>query len=150
MIDGCGRILNWLFGISTTKELYKVWSNHQVEKLSTETTGIVHAIETHTTHKLNHMGVASQLRKNGRPPVLVSDARQRTREHPEHSWQSAHEMEWDWKTRGKIDKAFQSVDLRVATTAVELTQQRSNLCRHGQTSTIPTHSISESHFGNKE
>ncbi len=41
MVDGGGRILNWLFGVSTTEELDKV--NNQVEKLSTETTAIVHA-----------------------------------------------------------------------------------------------------------
>ncbi len=47
MIDGGGKILNWLFGVSTTEELDKV--NNQVAKLSTETTAMVHALETHTT-----------------------------------------------------------------------------------------------------
>ncbi|KAK4006676.1 hypothetical protein OUZ56_011834 [Daphnia magna] len=41
------KILNWLFGVSTTEELDKV--NNQIAKLSNEITAIVHALETHTT-----------------------------------------------------------------------------------------------------
>ncbi|KZS10222.1 Uncharacterized protein APZ42_025362 [Daphnia magna] len=47
LVNGGGKILNWLFGVSTTEDLDKV--NNQVAKLPTETTAIVHALETHTT-----------------------------------------------------------------------------------------------------
>ncbi|KZS08317.1 Uncharacterized protein APZ42_027719 [Daphnia magna] len=47
LFDGGGKILNWLFDVSTTEELDKV--NNQVAKLSTETTAIVNALETHAT-----------------------------------------------------------------------------------------------------
>ena len=110
MVDGGGRILNWLFGVSTTEELDKV--NNQVEKISTETTEIVHAIETHTT-------LINETIRELKAIKETTDALQRscltldkdlanTRSTVDNL---AREMEWDWKTRDKIDKAFRSVDL---------------------------------------
>ncbi|KZR95665.1 Uncharacterized protein APZ42_010473, partial [Daphnia magna] len=42
-----GRLLNWLFGVSTQEDLEHVigWIN----KLSTETTSIMHALEVHAS-----------------------------------------------------------------------------------------------------
>jgi cell division septum initiation protein DivIVA len=102
MVDGGGRIPNWLFGVSTTEELDKV--NNQVEKLSTETTAIVHAIETHTT-LINETRWELQANKK------TTDALQRscltldkelanTRNTVDNL---SREMEWEWKTRDKID-----------------------------------------------
>jgi methyl-accepting chemotaxis protein len=47
LVDGGGKILSWLFGVSTQEELEHV--NDHVEKLSTETTSIVHAMEVHAS-----------------------------------------------------------------------------------------------------
>ena len=127
MVDGGGRILNWLFGVSTTEELDKV--NNQVEKLSTETTAIVHAIETHTT-LINETIWELQASKE------TTDALQRscltldkdlanTRSTVDNL---AREMKWDWKTRDKIDKAFRSVDL-----AIEWLQQLVSRLSNGLT-----------------
>ncbi|KAK4037903.1 hypothetical protein OUZ56_029928 [Daphnia magna] len=47
LIDGGGKVLNWLFGVSTEEDLEHV--NNHVEKLSTETTSIAHALEVHAS-----------------------------------------------------------------------------------------------------
>lgn len=47
LVDGGGKILYWLFGGSTQEDLEHV--NNRVEKLSTETTSIVHALEVHAS-----------------------------------------------------------------------------------------------------
>ncbi|KZS19711.1 Uncharacterized protein APZ42_013760 [Daphnia magna] len=48
LVDGRGRLLNWLFGVSTQEDLEHV--NDRINKLSTETTSIVHALEVHGTY----------------------------------------------------------------------------------------------------
>jgi hypothetical protein len=40
IIDGGGKVLNWLFGVSTTDELESV--SKRVDRLSTESSAIVH------------------------------------------------------------------------------------------------------------
>lgn len=47
LVDGGGRLLNWLFGVSTQEDLEHV--NGRINKLSTETTSIVHALEVHAS-----------------------------------------------------------------------------------------------------
>ncbi|KAK4017825.1 hypothetical protein OUZ56_033671 [Daphnia magna] len=47
LVDGGGKILSWLFGVSTQEELEHV--KDHVEKLSTETRSIVHAMEVHAS-----------------------------------------------------------------------------------------------------
>ncbi len=47
LIDGGGKILNWLFGVSTNEELDRV--NRRVDSLSTEASAMVHALEEHTS-----------------------------------------------------------------------------------------------------
>ncbi|KAK4007349.1 hypothetical protein OUZ56_012509 [Daphnia magna] len=47
LVDGGGRLINWLFGVSTQEDLEHV--NGRINKLSTETTSIVHALEVHAS-----------------------------------------------------------------------------------------------------
>ncbi|KAK4012320.1 hypothetical protein OUZ56_021420 [Daphnia magna] len=47
LVNGGGRLLNWLFGVSTQEDLEQV--NGQINKLSTETTSIAHALEVHAS-----------------------------------------------------------------------------------------------------
>ncbi|KZS08016.1 Uncharacterized protein APZ42_028148 [Daphnia magna] len=47
LVDGGGRFLNWLFEVSTQEDLEHV--NGPINKLSTETTSIVHALEVHAS-----------------------------------------------------------------------------------------------------
>lgn len=43
IVDGGGKTLHWMFGVTTDKELEKV--NKKIELLSTENTAVVHALE---------------------------------------------------------------------------------------------------------
>ena len=112
LVDGGGKILNWLFGVSTTEELDKV--NNQVAKLSTETTAIVHALETHTT-LINETIWELQANKE------TTDALQRSCMTLDKELNNAkrtadnlaREIEWDWKSRDKIDNAFRAVDITI-------------------------------------
>ncbi|KZS07387.1 Uncharacterized protein APZ42_028923 [Daphnia magna] len=47
LVNGGGRLLNWLLGVSTQEDLEQV--NGQIKKLSTETTSIAHALEVHAS-----------------------------------------------------------------------------------------------------
>ncbi len=112
MIDGRGKILNWLFGVSTTEELDKV--NNQVAKLSTETTAIVHALETHTT-LINETLWELQASKETTDAFYQSCT---TLDKELHNTQRtvdnlAREMAWDWQSRDKIDNAFRAVDVTI-------------------------------------
>ncbi|KAK4006744.1 hypothetical protein OUZ56_011902 [Daphnia magna] len=112
LVDGGGKILNCLFGVSTTEDLDKV--NNQVAKLSTETTAIVHALETHTT-LINESMWELQARKE------ATDALQRScltldkelNNTKRTIYNLAREMEWDWKSRDKVDDAFRAVDITI-------------------------------------
>lgn len=46
-MDGGGKVLNWLFGVSTQEDLEHVHGH--LNKLSMETTSIVHALENHAS-----------------------------------------------------------------------------------------------------
>ncbi|KAI9554996.1 hypothetical protein GHT06_020285 [Daphnia sinensis] len=113
LADGGGKILNWLFGVSTTEELDKV--NNQITKLSTETTAIVHALETHTT-LINESIWELHANKN------ATDALQRSCLTLDKELNNArrtidnlaHEMEWKWKYRDKTDTAFRATERRVS------------------------------------
>ncbi len=105
MINGGGKILNWLFGVSTTEELDKV--NNQVAKLSTETTAMVHALETHTTF-INETIWELQASRETTDALYQSCI---TLDKELHNTQRtvenlAREMAWDWQSRDKIDNAF--------------------------------------------
>ncbi|KAI9552642.1 hypothetical protein GHT06_020513 [Daphnia sinensis] len=112
LADGGGKILNWLFGVSTTEELDKV--NNQITKLSTETTAIVHALETHTT-LINESIWELHANKD------TTDALQRSCLTLDKELNNArrtidnlaHEMEWEWKYRDKTDTAFRAVDITI-------------------------------------
>ncbi|KZS03117.1 Uncharacterized protein APZ42_034225 [Daphnia magna] len=47
LIDGGGKVLNWLFGVSKQEDLEHV--HGRLDKLSTETTSIEHALEVHAS-----------------------------------------------------------------------------------------------------
>lgn len=47
LMDGGGKVLNWLFGVSTQEDLEHVHGH--LNKLSMETTSIVHALENHAS-----------------------------------------------------------------------------------------------------
>ncbi|KZR95883.1 Uncharacterized protein APZ42_010090, partial [Daphnia magna] len=47
LIDGGGKVLSWLFGVSTQEDLEHV--HGRLDRLSTETTSIVHALEVQAT-----------------------------------------------------------------------------------------------------
>ncbi|KAK4013962.1 hypothetical protein OUZ56_026510 [Daphnia magna] len=115
LFDGGGKILNWLFDVSTTEELDKV--NNQVAKLSTETTAIVNALETHAT-LINETMWELHASKE------ATDALQRSCLTLNKELNNAkrtinnlsREIKWDWKSQDKIDNAFRATGLHTDST----------------------------------
>ena len=109
MVDGGGQILNWLFGISTSEELERV--NSQVAALSSETTTIVHAMETHTTlinETLWELQVSREASDATQRALVTLDKDLRNTKRATEDL--AREMAWDWQSRDKLDNAFWAVD----------------------------------------
>ena len=83
--------------------------------------------------KWNDMGVTSQQRDNRRPPGLVSDTRQRSREHPENRWKPHPRdgvgLENERQNRQSLPLSWSCN--RVAPATSEPTQQRAYIRCHG-------------------
>ncbi|KAI9555960.1 hypothetical protein GHT06_018513 [Daphnia sinensis] len=104
LIDGGGKVLNWLFGVSTEEDLEHV--NNHVEKLSTETTSIAHALEVH----------ASLINETLWETKATSSAVEELQNAFEKLEREA------WKTDHKIDGITQEVEKHeIARTAIENT-----------------------------
>jgi hypothetical protein len=113
IIDGGGKFLNWLFGVSTTDELETV--SRRVDRLSTEESAIFHELEAHTT-------LINETVWEDRASLKTMDTLRRTRAALDKevagigqaSSKFVREKWWDWQMRYKIDSAFRMVSLTLA------------------------------------
>jgi hypothetical protein len=104
--------LNWLFGVSTTDELESV--NKRVDRLSTESSAIVHELDTHTSlinETVWELRASVEATEALRRSCVTLDKEIASVERASSNF--AREMWWDLQSRDKVDSAFRAVSLAV-------------------------------------
>jgi hypothetical protein len=106
IIDGGGKVLNWLFGVSTTDELESV--SKRVDRLSTESSAIVHELDTHTSlinETVWELRASVEATEALRRSCVTLDKEIASVERANF----AREMWWDLQTQDKVGSAFRAV-----------------------------------------
>ncbi len=108
LLDGGGKMLNWLFGISTTEDLEKI--NKKLESMSTEVSTIVHSLSDHAT-LVNE--TAWEVRETSKTLLKLDEKyTQMEKDFNVLDWKLGNvvlETEKAWETYGKTDEAFRAI-----------------------------------------
>ena len=109
LIDGGGKVLNWLFGVSTTDELEKI--NKKVESMSTEMSSVVHSLSDHASLVNETLwevkNTAETLQQLDRTCTRLD------KEFDSLGWKLGNvvlETEKAWEASGRADEAFRAVE----------------------------------------
>ncbi|KAK4017794.1 hypothetical protein OUZ56_033600 [Daphnia magna] len=109
LVDGGGKVLSWLFGVSTQEDLQHV--HGRLDKLSTEATSIVHALEVHAS-LINETLWESKAVADavGELQTAFAQIKRETWKLDQKIEGVAREMETHWIAITRVEDAFRQVE----------------------------------------